>query len=92
MKKSKLNVAFIISIVLILAILLIPIPMAYDDGGTLRLTSLTYTVMFWKRLELVYEENGDAHAETREDFSFHFFPNHFKDYDELWAIHTERNS
>ena len=76
-RKSKLIIA--IGILLLAAILFTPFVVAhYDDGGTTKTTSLTYSIVHWKR------DNGEA--ECYEKTCIYFFPDNFKDIDELWEI------
>ncbi|SFC64201.1 hypothetical protein [Ruminococcus albus] len=63
-------------ITLVLLILFVPIPLSpLKDGGTRQYAALTYKVVKWQRL--VGEER---YIKT----SVYFFPDNFKDIDELW--------
>ena len=84
MKKKKIIISSIIVIALLL-ILFVPIPRAYDDGGTRTYTSLTYKIVKWKRYVSVYNENGAMERiDIYEDTSVYWLPDNFKSIDELW--------
>ena len=58
---------------------------SYDDGGTVRFTSLTYTVVKWNRYESDWS-SGEMELEFYQNTCFYIFPHNFKSLDELWKI------
>lgn len=80
--KNQRKMAIII-LVCLLAMLLIPFQMVhYDDGGTTRLTSLTYSVVNWNRL---LPASGDETV-VHESTCVYLFPHNFKSLSDLWEI------
>lgn len=74
----------IILLLCLLAVLLIPFHMGrYDDGGTTRLTSLTYTVVNWNRF---LDTSEDGTVPVHENTCVYLFPHNFKSLSELWEI------
>ena len=65
---KKTLVIFLVAV--LLAVLLIPVPSIYKDGGTRTYTSLTYKVIVWNTLE------GKRGTEV------HLFPNNFYSLDD----------
>lgn len=65
---KKTLVIFLVAV--LLAVLLIPVPSIYKDGGTRTYTSLTYKVIVWNTLE------GKRGTEA------HLFPNNFYSLDD----------
>ncbi len=58
---------------------------SYDDGGTVRFTSLTYSVVKWKRYVSDWS-GGEMQLEQYENTCFYVFPHNFRSLDELWEI------
>lgn len=89
MAKKKLTTFIIACGIVCITLLALFCPIyvtAYDDGGTWRFTSLTYTVMKWEVLSLQVDENGEMTGHTHQSTCVYFFPDNFKDYDQLWEI------
>lgn len=83
MKKSKIFI--IIGIVLLCVVLFTPIPLGtIEDGGTRDYLALTYRIVKWNRLTGISEDG--THIEVHKNTCVYFFPNNFKDIDELWEI------
>lgn len=86
---KKLKKAILIVLVTALIICLIPIPMTYKDGGTVRLNAVLYSVVFWHFLD------GKAYDEYRNDPKYrkycddgywvrtdvYFFPDNWREID-----------
>ena len=71
----------------ILAVLFIPFDVAhYDDGGTVKITALTYSVVMWNKLELYLNEDGTTSVGRYESTCIYLFPNNHKNLSELWKI------
>ena len=92
-KKAKLICAicavFLVCIltVSLLTILLVPFSFnQYDDGGTVKITSLTYSVVMWNRLEIRLNEDGSTSGGRYENTCVYFFPDNFKSLEDLWAL------
>ncbi len=78
--------AFIIGIILLCAVLFTPIPLGtIEDGGTRVYLALTYRIVKWNRLYGI-SEDGETHAEVYQNTCVYFFPDNFKDIDELWKL------
>lgn len=74
-----------IAVVLLAAILFVPIPRTYDDGGTREYSALTYRIVQWDRLVSVHNEDGVmVGVEKYKATSVYFFPDNFKSLQELW--------
>ena len=58
---------------------------SYDDGGTQKFTSLTYSVVKWSRYESDWS-SGEMKLDKYENTSFYLFPDNFKSIDDLWEI------
>ncbi len=87
MKKKVLII--ISAIILVLAILFIPIPKTYKDGGTKEYSALTYKVVKWNVLEI------DEETETSSRFKctkVYGMPDCWKDYDELLEMAKESSN
>lgn len=75
----------IIAISLVIA-LFVPFGYAsYDDGGTVRFTSLTYSVVIWNRFVSDWS-TGEMQLQKYENTCFYLFPDNFKSLDELWEL------
>ena len=92
-KKTKLICALCAVILLfvltvsLLTVLLVPFNVSqYDDGGTVKITSLTYSVVMWNRLEIRLNEDGSTSGGLYENTCVYFFPDNFKDLSDLWEI------
>ena len=57
----------------------------YDDGGTVRITSLTYTIVIWNRFVSDWS-TGEMQLQKYENTCFYLFPDNFKSLGELWEI------
>ena len=82
---DKRLLTFIIVIALVI-VLFVPFGyQTYDDGGTVRLTSLTYTVVIWNRFVSDWS-TGEMQLQKYENTCLYLFPDNFKSLDELWEI------
>lgn len=80
---NKKLLTLIIALALVI-VLFVPFGYAsYDDGGTVRFTSLTYTVVKWNRYESDWS-TGEMELELYPSTCFYLFPDNFKSLDELW--------
>lgn len=86
MKKINKKLLASIIVIIVAAILFAPLHIIdYDDGGTVRYSSLTYSVVKWKRYVSDWS-SGEMTLNIYEDTCVYFFPNNFKSLDELWGI------
>ena len=82
---DKKLLIFIIALALVI-VLFVPFGyQTYDDGGTQRFTSLTYSVVIWNRFVSDWS-TGEMKLDKYENTSFYLFPDNFKSIDELWEI------
>lgn len=80
---NKKLLTLIIALALVI-VLFVPFGYAsYDDGGTVRFTSLTYTVVKWNRYESDWS-TGEMELELYQNTCFYLLPDNFKSLDELW--------
>ncbi len=85
--KKKILLISIIAVVLLVLILFTPIPQgSYDDGGTREYNALTYKIVAWNRISVIIDENGQAVPDTYKKTSVYWFPENFKNIDELWKM------
>lgn len=85
--KKKILLISIIAVVLLVLILFTPIPQgSYDDGGTREYNALTYKIVAWNRISVIIDENGQAVPDTYKKTSVYWFPENFKNIDELWEM------
>ena len=83
MKKSK--ILMIVGIILLCVVLFTPIPLGtIEDGGTRDYLALTYRIVKWNRLNGISEDG--THIEVYQNTCIYFFPDNFKDIDELWKL------
>lgn len=83
MKKTKIFI--ILGIILLCVVLFTPIPLGtIEDGGTRVYLALTYRIVKWNRLNRISEDG--THIEVYQNTCVYFFPDNFKDIDELWEI------
>lgn len=85
---KKINNRLLAGIIVLAFVIILFIPFgytSYDDGGTVRFTSLTYTVVEWNRYESDWS-SGEMEIELYQNTSFYLFPHNFKSLDELWKI------
>ena len=85
---KKINKRLLILIIALTLVIVLFVPFgysSYDDGGTMRFTSLTYTVVKWNRYESDWS-SGEMQLEKYESTCFYVFPDNFKPIDELWEI------
>ena len=73
MKKKRI---FTIITIIIFALLIIPIPAFYRDGGTKAFTAVLYRVVVWNE----HREDGTA---GRTGAEVHFIPRNFRNIDEF---------
>ena len=71
----------------ILIVLFVPFSVShYDDGGTVKITSLTYSIVIWNKLDIHLNEDGTTSGGFYENTCVYLFPNNFKRLSELWEI------
>ena len=83
---KKINKKLLTAIIALALVIILFVPFgytSYDDGGTVRFTALTYTVVEWKRYESDWS-SGEMKLELYQNTCFYLFPNNFKSLDELW--------
>ena len=84
MKKKTLC---LICAVVLLVVLFLPFRVTrYDDGGSVQITALTYSIVKWNRPELYLNDDGTSRGGRYENTCVYLFPNNFKNLDELWDI------
>ena len=82
---NKKLLTLIIALALVI-VLFVPFGyQTYDDGGTQRFTSLTYSVVIWNRFVSDWS-TGEMRLDKYENTNFYIFPDNFKSIDELWEI------
>ena len=82
---DKKLLTLIIALALII-VLFVPFGYAsYDDGGTVRFTSLTYSVVKWNRYVSDWS-TGEMKLDLYQNTCFYLFPDNFRSLDELWEI------
>ena len=87
--KKKIIIPIAIVVVLV-TVLFLPIPRgAYDDGGTREYQALTYKIVAWKRINSEIDENGETVHRTYEKNSVFWYPDNFRDIDDLWKMETD---
>ena len=82
---KKKVVCLLCAILLIIFVLPFSISQ-YDDGGTVRITSLTYSIVIWNKFEITLHEDGTVSDGKHQNTCVYLFPNNFKKLDELWEI------
>lgn len=71
----------------LLTVLLVPFNVSrYDDGGSIKITALTYSVVKWSKLEIYQNEDGSTSGGRYENTCIYLFPDNFKSLNELWMI------
>lgn len=82
---DKKLLTLIIALALVI-VLFVPFGYAsYDDGGTVRFTSLTYSVVKWNRYVSDWS-SGEMKLDLYQNTCFYVFPDNFRSLDELWDI------
>lgn len=82
---GKKLLTLIIALALVI-VLFVPFGYAsYEDGGTVRFTSLTYSVVKWNRYESDWS-SGEMKLDLYQNTCFYLFPDNFRLLDELWEI------
>lgn len=82
---DKKLLTLIIALALVI-VLFVPFGYAsYDDGGTLRFTSLTYSVVKWNRYVSDWS-SGEMKLDLYQNTCFYLFPDNFRSLDEPWEI------
>ena len=82
---GKKLLTLIIALALVI-VLFVPFGYAsYEDGGTVRFTSLTYSVVKWNRYVSDWS-TGEMKLGQYENTCFYVFPDNFRSLDELWEI------
>ncbi len=84
MKKIRLRTI----VILILAALFLFFPIStgpMNDGGSVEYTAVTYTVVKWHR----HYSDGNGNYYTYKKTSVYWFPNNFRDIDDLWELEME---
>ncbi len=85
---KKINNRLLAAIIALALIIVLFVPFgyaSYDDGGTVRFTSLTYSVVKWKRYVSDWS-TGEMQLGQYENTCFYLFPDNFRSLDELWEI------
>ena len=83
----KKKVISLICVAILLIVLFVPFGRnVYDDGGSVKITALTYSVVKWKKLAHYMNEDGSYSGGFYEKTSIYLFPDNFKDLDDLWNI------
>ena len=86
MKNTNKKLLAVIIVIALIIVLFVPFGyQTYDDGGTQRFTSLTYSVVIWNRFISDWS-TGEMRLDKYENTSFYIFPDNFKSIDELWEI------
>ena len=86
MKNTNKKLLAVIIVIALIIVLFVPFGYAsYDDGGTVRFTSLTYSVIKWNRFVSDWS-SGEMKLDKYENTCFYLFPDNFKSIDELWEI------
>lgn len=86
MKNTNKKLLAVIIVIALIIVLFVPFGYAsYDDGGTVRFTSLTYSVVIWNRFVSDWS-TGEMQLQKYENTCFYLFPDNFKSIDELWEI------
>ena len=86
MKNTNKKLLAVIIVIALIIVLFIPFGyQTYDDGGTQRFTSLTYSVVKWNRFVSDWS-TGEMKLGQYENTCFYLFPDNFKSIDELWEI------
>ena len=85
---KNINKKLLTAIIAISLIIVLFVPFgytSYDDGGTVRLTSLTYSIVIWNRFVSDWS-TGEMQLQKYENTCFHLFPDNFKSLGDLWEI------
>ena len=86
MKNTNKKLLAVIIVIALIIVLFVPFGYAsYDDGGTVRFTSLTYSVVKWNRFVSDWS-TGEMKLDKYENTCFYLFPDNFKSIDDLWEI------
>ena len=86
MKNTNKKLLAVIIVIALIIVLFVPFGYAsYDDGGTVRFTSLTYSVVIWNRFVSDWS-TGEMQLQKYENTCFYLFPDNFKSIDDLWEI------
>ena len=86
MKNTNKKLLAVIIVIALIIVLFVPFGYAsYDDGGTVRFTSLTYSVVKWNRYVSDWS-TGEMKLDLYQNTCFYLFPDNFKSLDELWEI------
>ena len=86
MKNTNKKLLAVIIVIALIIVLFVPFGYAsYDDGGTVRFTSLTYSVVKWNRYVSDWS-SGEMKLDLYQNTCFYLFPDNFRSLDELWEI------
>lgn len=86
MKNTNKKLLTVIIVIALIIVLFIPFGYAsYDDGGTVRFTSLTYSVVKWNRYVSDWS-TGEMKLDLYQNTCFYLFPDNFKSLNELWEL------
>lgn len=86
MKNTNKKLLAVIIVIALIIVLFIPFGYAsYDDGGTVRFTSLTYSVVKWNRYVSDWS-SGEMKLDLYQNTCFYLLPDNFRSLDELWEI------
>ena len=86
MKNTNKKLLAVIIVIALIIVLFVPFGYAsYDDGGTVRFTSLTYSVVKWNRYVSDWS-TGEMKLDHYQNTCFYLFPDNFRSLDELWEL------
>ena len=86
MKNTNKKLLAVIIVIALIIVLFVPFGYAsYDDGGTVRFTSLTYTIVIWNRFVSDWS-TGEMQLQKYENTCFYLVPDNFKSLGELWEL------
>ena len=86
MKNTNKKLLAVIIVIALIIVLFVPFGYAsYEDGGTVRFTSLTYSVVKWNRYVSDWS-TGEMKLDLYQNTCFYLFPDNFRLLDELWEI------
>ena len=85
---KNINRKLLTAIIAISLVIVLFVPFGYqtyDDGGTVRITSLTYTIVIWNRFVSDWS-TGEMRLQKYENTCFYLFPHNFEPLGDLWEL------
>ena len=85
---KNINRTLLTAIIAISLVIVLFVPFGYqtyDDGGTVRITSLTYTIVIWNRFVSDWS-TGEMQLQKYENTCFYLFPHNFEPLGDLWEL------